>query len=341
LDIAKGIGIVLVVFGHNDWVIAHQHLRDAIYTFHVPLFIFLAGIFFKPERALGASLANRADGVLKPYFVALLGLIAFQGLFRGGIGITRIQGVLYGTGSTIDWPPLWFLPYLFLMTGFAWLVWHLARLDRAPAWHRALAMLLLLVVGVAIMRAEHASTLRFLDLPLGKIGLPWSLDLLPLGACYFLLGRCCRDAVLHMQWRPGAALLALLAFVLLFGLTGATLDLNERSYDNLLASTCATVLGTYLALQLAAGIQRLRLATRVLRYVGEASLILLLLHGVVQLRVLEKLDARFPTSAGSAMHGLLAFAAALLLPLAVGEILARLPLLSALVLPRRKVQRAG
>ncbi|MFC4279114.1 acyltransferase family protein [Achromobacter aloeverae] len=341
LDIAKGLGILLVVFGHNDWVIAHPLLRNAIYTFHVPLFIFLAGIFFKPERPLGPMLASRADGVLKPYFVALLGLVAFQGLFRGGINIGRIQGVLYGTGATIDWPPLWFLPYLFLMTLFAWLYWRVARLERASPWHRAAALLVLLAAGVAIIRAEHASALRLLDLPLGKVGLPWSLDLLPLGGCYFLLGRCCRDAVLHTQWRPAAALLALLAFALLFGYTGATLDFNERTYDNLAASTASALLGTFLVLQFAAAVQRWSLATRALRYVGESTLILLLLHGVVQVRVLEKLDGRFPAGAGSATHGMLAFAAAVLVPLVVGEVLARIPPLGVLVLPRRKALRAG
>lgn len=50
IDVSKGIAIILVVVGHicshstptgNDW---YLNLRDIIYSFHMPLFIFLAGI---------------------------------------------------------------------------------------------------------------------------------------------------------------------------------------------------------------------------------------------------------------------------------------------------------
>lgn len=38
IDIAKGIGIILVVIGHT---IGSQRVNDIIYTFHMPLFFIL------------------------------------------------------------------------------------------------------------------------------------------------------------------------------------------------------------------------------------------------------------------------------------------------------------
>ena len=42
IDIAKGIGIIAVLIGHTNSGI----LRDEIYSFHIPLFIFLSGMLF-------------------------------------------------------------------------------------------------------------------------------------------------------------------------------------------------------------------------------------------------------------------------------------------------------
>lgn len=41
VDIAKGIGIILVFLGHFN---IPDTLRAEIYTFHIPLFFFLSGV---------------------------------------------------------------------------------------------------------------------------------------------------------------------------------------------------------------------------------------------------------------------------------------------------------
>ena len=42
IDIVKGIGIFLVVLGHQNTILTQE-----IYSFHMPLFFFLSGIFIK------------------------------------------------------------------------------------------------------------------------------------------------------------------------------------------------------------------------------------------------------------------------------------------------------
>lgn len=44
VDVAKGIGILLVILGHLK-----NPLMDFIYAFHMPLFFFVSGMFVKKD----------------------------------------------------------------------------------------------------------------------------------------------------------------------------------------------------------------------------------------------------------------------------------------------------
>ena len=43
LDIAKGIGILLIVLGHQNYFSYDGRLCTLVYSFHLPLFILLGG----------------------------------------------------------------------------------------------------------------------------------------------------------------------------------------------------------------------------------------------------------------------------------------------------------
>lgn len=74
LDIAKGIGIILVIIGH----MSSSYLRDWIYSFHMPLFFILSGICFKTEKYpsflpfLKQRVRTLAIPTLALYFIILL-----------------------------------------------------------------------------------------------------------------------------------------------------------------------------------------------------------------------------------------------------------------------------
>ena len=65
IDIAKGIGILLVVFFHLpniDKLALFAYWGGWITTFYMPLFFALSGIFFKPTNII-----TRQRGLLIPY----------------------------------------------------------------------------------------------------------------------------------------------------------------------------------------------------------------------------------------------------------------------------------
>lgn len=54
IDILKGIGIILVVWGHATAILIKE-----ICIFHMPLFFFLAGMFYHPKQGFIQSRAKR------------------------------------------------------------------------------------------------------------------------------------------------------------------------------------------------------------------------------------------------------------------------------------------
>ena len=66
ISAAKGIGILLVLIGHFGFI---PEVKRFIYLFHMPLFFFLSGYFFK-TRSL-AELPKYAVSKLKSLYIPL------------------------------------------------------------------------------------------------------------------------------------------------------------------------------------------------------------------------------------------------------------------------------
>lgn len=114
LDIAKGIGILIVVLGHvlrADDVF----LKKFIFSFHMPLFFMLSGFVFNTENKKGKGLIGSELKLLSSYIVYGLlyllinipiGVISKSfSLWEAFMGFYQLI-VLYGRG------PLWFLTAL-------------------------------------------------------------------------------------------------------------------------------------------------------------------------------------------------------------------------------------
>jgi len=107
LDVAKAIGIILVVYGHvgrgllNAEILTDpvwRYIDFAIYTFHMPLFFFLSGMNVLSSREKPGFFARRARSIVLPYLVF--------SLIQGGV-----QVVLAGsTNGTTGWADLLLIP---------------------------------------------------------------------------------------------------------------------------------------------------------------------------------------------------------------------------------------
>ncbi len=127
IDYAKAIGIVLVVYGHVavgamkagiiDDLPIHSISLSVIYTFHMPLFFFLSGLFFF------SSLDKKGGrGLLRSKLAVLIYPFVIWSLIDGGLGVA-LSEFTNRNSSWVDifsifWVPrgqFWFLYTLFII----------------------------------------------------------------------------------------------------------------------------------------------------------------------------------------------------------------------------------
>lgn len=113
IDIIKGVAILSVIVGHltHFWA-----LRGMIYTFHMPVFFFVSGYFFKkkPPYELMKSLSK---SLLLPYFFTSI-VLKISCLLKGNswLAILFADGYINDVLICGNQPiigMLWFLPALF------------------------------------------------------------------------------------------------------------------------------------------------------------------------------------------------------------------------------------
>lgn len=118
LDIARGFGILLVLFGHIEYI--PYDMRKVITSFHIPLFFVLAGMLlcFKNHEAkpMKEIIKKRNRTLLRPYYVLTALFILLQivhGLLKQGIDWALIRQELIQTVVFFGMSVLWFFPALY------------------------------------------------------------------------------------------------------------------------------------------------------------------------------------------------------------------------------------
>lgn len=286
IDIARGIGILLVVMGHNDFALVSPFAYKAIYSFHMPLFFFLSGYFINPSIGFWSFFKKRFNSLLKPYFFTIF-LIYFVSVSFGKMGfqtaIGRIIKSLYGAGYYLDWVQLWFLPHLFVVSLYAFVFYALMTNinSRLVRW-----LLLLFTLGLAglFLKTFYPFQLSVFGKEYELFGLPFSLDLVLLSGFFFILGSEARHITSEEIFGNIFFLLVSGAAVILLNIFfSARIDLNTRTYESFVINTAEAVTGILFILALSRQIELWtpRLAS-LFKYFGKISLILLVFHVPIQ-----------------------------------------------------------
>lgn len=170
VDYAKAIGIILVVYGHVARGVFNAGLPmdedryvlvdSIIYSFHMPLFFFLSGLFFYDSlqrRGKTGLIVNKIDTIIYPFVLWSLlqgGVeVALSNYTNGNISLSQVL-------SSLLWSPraqFWFLYALFLVFVVCILIY---------AWvgRRHFLPVLLLFAGLYVFRLElpDNSAIRFI-----------------------------------------------------------------------------------------------------------------------------------------------------------------------------------
>lgn len=337
IDVAKGLVILLVVFAHNPLFLSgEEELRRIIFSFPLSLFFMVSGFFLKPDISIVAFIRTRASALLKPFFVVLLALFAFKAakkvMLQGGLegaDYKHLVGIFYGTGPTIDWAPLWYLPSLFLTLLFAVL---LLKVVRSRAWIAVLAMVLLFVGVQAVHHFWSDGICVDAGGPAPGMlpGLPWSFDLIPITSSFVLVGYLFGEKARSFQFNGLWFVVALAIFAASHAFFDATTDLNCRIYDDIILSTIEAYAGSYLVLGVSALIARFPACRAAVAYIGAGTIFILLFHLYIQHLAVQIFSRYLQNDVVAAILGYLA---GCLLPLVIYEIAKRNVLLRMLLLP--------
>ncbi len=214
IDQARGLSIFLVVYGHNFPV-----NEPYIYSFHVPLFFLISGMFH-PSNINLALVKKRAKMILIPYFFWAFSLYLFWFFIGRKYGessnldlspINNLIGVFYAQGGQtyMDWGiPMWFLPCIFLVFVFYGLLQKIKN--------NILKHTLLIVVGV----------LGFSWFKMTHIHLPWSIDVAFVALLFYGIGNLLKKWIIAISNKT-----AILAMISLFVIHVVTFYYNPLKID--------------------------------------------------------------------------------------------------------------
>lgn len=197
IDVAKGLGVVLVVLGHSP-LVGYGALRGLIYSFHMPMFFAIAGLTL-------CDLSPRQWLVRIGSLVWIYGIVslAFLPLALGLDGnfvptpqprlLHVLLGILYGTATSLRVDTLWFLPALALGMLLAWPLIHFCeqRPARQASWLSACALLLIGIGAACLGEVDKSPPLKQMTWHGAGSNalLPWSANVVPFISGFILLGR--------------------------------------------------------------------------------------------------------------------------------------------------------
>lgn len=131
IDTVKAVGIFLVILGHHETIFTQY-----IYSFHMPLFFFLSGIFHKNYSSYRCFFEKKIKSLIIPYFFFAITLFLFWLAIGRYFGEAKIKntpiiesmlGILAGTERaglySMEWGgAIWFLLTLFIVANMYYFI---------------------------------------------------------------------------------------------------------------------------------------------------------------------------------------------------------------------------
>jgi fucose 4-O-acetylase-like acetyltransferase len=303
VDSAKGIGIVLVVYGHVFLGLVSAGLAgpnsavqisvDVIYTFHMPLFFFLAGLFAKPAMMKEPRQFWLNRIALLAYTYLLWSVL--QGTLQIAFADYSNHPPSFSTLARILWEPryqFWFLYALF---------W--SRLAFAALWRLG-------DFAVALIASCAFVTTFYVEMPL--------LGMVLWGFFYFALGSALSSFVLRLPLSIIATAVSAVGFII-------AVAMGLRSQWPELAAVPAALCGIATTVLLSQHVASSILMQRVqhaLAVLGSASMSIFVMH-VAAAAAVRALLAGVLDVKSVAAHLVLGTAAGVVLPVLATAVLDR------------------
>jgi acyltransferase len=268
VDIAKGIGIILIVFGHN---LLPPYIRQVVFAFHVPLFFFLSGMFFNTRCNLKQFIIDKYKKLVIPYFIFAITTYIFWFFVTSRFDnyshkTIPFIGIFYGNG-TDPWmmfnAPRWFIVCLFSTEILFYFVYKAAK----GKYKLIFALIIISVIG-------------FLYSKFVAIRLPWGIDICFTSIIFYGTGYLFKNYFNIKKVKKTLVVFLIPCFAVLtvmFSTLNGLIDMNYRIYNNYFFFYLAAFFGIFTIILLSTVFPNLKL----IKYYGQNTLVILALHIVI------------------------------------------------------------
>lgn len=284
IDIAKGIGIILVVIAHtqmpsysmfygNDNVV-----RLLIYSFHMPLFFFLSGMCFKNDGiTFKEFLAKKIKTLILPYFTFSVIWIAFESalsILNHSFSLNFLLREFKSYLLQIRNHAIWFLTCLFVLE----LVFFVISKVLKRKLFLVVFTILFLLLGVIYRERINAN-------------LVWNIDIIPMAMPFFTLGFLLKPYILKIKGNNLRLFLAFIICMIMNQITNAVnckffgkhyIGMYENSYCNYILFYLSAFLGIMAIVELSKVFEK-SIIKKPLIYIGKNSLLYFGLHQILLL----------------------------------------------------------
>lgn len=317
IDLAKGIGIALVVIGHacaEESSTGALWARNAIYLFHMPLFFVVSGYLAKPGPMLDYA-RQRLNALIVPYVCYLFVIGAPLALathnLHGRSALLEFASYFYGGRHLVTYMTIfWFVTCLF----FAQIIYRgMLRISSSPYN--------LFVVGIIGVCGAYS----YVFMP--KHNFPWPLDVgvVPMALVFMWFGQLYKTVENRTAAVIGACLAAMLGLAIyLHYFSLYTFDMKAGLFGPFLPGLSSAVALAVLLLELCKRLAASKILVAGIAPFGRASLTIMFLAEPTR---------RLLLMAGA--PAVVTIAAALLLPMVLHKLFEKNKLLSRLLLGQR------
>ena len=276
IDVARGIGIILVIQGHALGADSYRHF---IYAFHMPLFFFLSGLVFNYKKySLSVTFKKSVKGILVPYvlfailFYVIWWLQNAHFRFELFAFVKHMQGIIYANSNNLFFNlVLWFLPCLFISKiAFAVLSSRLKSIN----W-----------IILVLVTSSLLGYLSFVFLP--NLTLPFGIESAFTAIVFFAMGSILKTNYFEkINLIPKskitfilitALVICLVAGFINFQLYGVQIDLRLNNLGNYFVFYIGAVSGIILTITISILINK----NHMLEYIGKYSLALFVFHNLI------------------------------------------------------------
>lgn len=188
IDIAKGIGIILVIAGHCFYL----GYSYPLYAFHMPLFFFLSGLLFKDKKEeLFVYVKSRTKSLMRPWLIILffsfLVCLAIP-QWRNEITLKAVLSDLYTANTNVfQNSSLWYLVCFYFMLLFFFFVSKIKR--------TTLFTIVFIAIAVGLLWIKEL--LDMTNLPFHR--LPFKIDSALVALVFFYVAYLFKDKILPLM----------------------------------------------------------------------------------------------------------------------------------------------